>query len=108
MYHWDYDDTRFTNLKFEDIDSSFDATFTTIFESLDLPVETCLPIARRYDINRLPQDRIDSIPHVTNKSRSLDYTNVSDRVRDAFYSTFPADVIARVGYREHERSPPSR
>jgi len=100
MYDWDYEDRRFLNVKFEDTVLDFDGTLSNIFSFVGLDPSECLPIAQQFDLQRLGQERIDAISHVTNKNGNLSWKDyfVDDEMIDQFRKCFPDDLLSKLGY----------
>ena len=98
-YAWDYADRRFLNVRLEDITTDFDGCFRAIFEWLELPVQTCLDIARCHDLARMTPEAIVANLHITDKRRrgaSID--ELDPALLDQFSKLYPADLISRLGY----------
>ena len=107
MYKWDYQDTRFLNIKLEDVIANFDATLSRAFSFIGLDPSESLAVARRFDINRLSQTRIAKMNHVTNKNGSLTwrhYFSDADMI-DQFSRMFPKDLLPKLGYSPLDPSP---
>ena len=100
MYEWNYDDNRFMNVRLEEVSASFDDTFSRIFSFLGLDVGQCVPIAAFHDLRRFTPERLEQTAHITNKNRDLPWQRYfsDDAMLDEFRKTFPADVMARLGY----------
>ncbi len=99
-YRWDYDDRRFLNLRLEDVVADFDAQLSRAFAWLGLPADRSLEIARRYDLARMSKEAVDSLNHITDKSRRGDrIARLSPELSREFASIYPVDVATRLGYR---------
>jgi hypothetical protein len=99
MYRWDYGDSRFLSVKYEDIVTRFDDVFGRVFEFLGLPVRSSLRLAARHDINRLSPRQIRDSRHITDKSRAFDYRlRFSPDLLEAFAAIYPSDLLERLGY----------
>ena len=100
MYKWNYDDKRFLNVRLEDVSANFDRTFSRIFSFLGLDVEQCVPVAALQDVRRFTRQRVQQTAHITNKNGDLSWQRyfLDDAMLDEFQRTFPADVMARLGY----------
>jgi len=104
MYNWDYNDSRFLNVRLEDVRRDFDGTFSRIFAFVGLEPAECLPIAQRFDANRMDQHRINSMAHITNKGGDQTWQNYfSDReMIKTFNQSFPRNLLPKLGYSSAE------
>jgi hypothetical protein len=100
MYNWDYQDTRFLNVKLENVIDDFDKSLTHIFSFLGLDPSECLPVAQRYDLKRPESARIALMRHATNANDNLSWRDYfcDDDAMDQFRKRFPEDLLPKLGY----------
>jgi hypothetical protein len=97
-YRFDYFNPAIATVRMEDISADFDAAFTKIFEWLGLPAEVCLPLARVHDLSRKGRVEVMAMAHVTNKTLEAATPKLPAAAQALFEETFPADLLARLGY----------
>ena len=100
VYRWNYEDSRFLNLRFEDIVEDFDGQMSRAFAWLGLPVDRCLEVAQQHDLMRMSTETIHGNPHVTDKGRFGNrIIQLSPELSKEFDSIYPADILDRLGYK---------
>jgi len=94
MYHWDYSDGRFLNIRLEDFRERFEDTIRRMALHLGFDPDLLLSLSNRFDIcNGIPD-------YATNRTSEkwLWPKMFTEEHFLAFAEIFPSDVFARLGY----------
>ncbi len=103
MYNWNYQDSRFLNIKFEDLMTDFEETFMRIFQHLHFEpdeMDLLLELAGKENINNWSQEKIKNNRHVTNKNKTiLNYdSHLHEKHFESIAQIYPKDLLEKIGY----------
>ena len=98
-YRWDYSDTRFLNVRYEDVVVDFRTEFQRVFDWLQITDNRLLDIASRHDLNRMSAAAVGANAHVTDKDlRGASVSDLPASLEGEFRRLFPDDILHRLGY----------
>jgi hypothetical protein len=94
MYHWDYDDERFLNIKLEDFWEDLEGTARRVADWLDIDQDVMLSCTAGLDIKK-------NVPSYANNrtGKKWRWQNLfTDEHIEAFNDLFPKDTLEKLGY----------